>query len=132
MNLMTDRPNQAEEYDVTNFKPREDYSEEEIEQMEQSKLKCLEALQKKKKTNSETLSRLNSCGYNFQSIDEVKDMVFSIFGDEIPTLLCELENYIHNFKQYERKGLEYKSLEDYIQELKSNELCIFDSNIIEP
>lgn len=45
---MTGRPNQAEEYDVTNFKPRDSYSKEEIKQMEQSKLKCLEMLQKRK------------------------------------------------------------------------------------
>lgn len=53
---MTNRPNQAEEYDVTNFKPKDDYSEEEIKQMEQSKLRCLEILQKKKNisNNQET------------------------------------------------------------------------------
>ena len=42
------RPDKAEEYDVTNFKPRGTYSKKEIEQMEQSKLKCLKMLQENK------------------------------------------------------------------------------------
>lgn len=82
--------------------------------------------------SNEILKQLNSCGYKFRSIDEVEEMVFRIFGDEIPTLLYELKNYIYNFKQYENKGIKYKSLEDYIQELKNNEFCIFDNNILAP
>lgn len=43
---MAIRPDGAEEYDVTNFKPRGTYTKEEIEKMENAKLKCLELLKK--------------------------------------------------------------------------------------
>jgi hypothetical protein len=46
MDSMAIRPDGAEEYDVTNFKPRGTYTKEEIEKMENAKLKCLELLKK--------------------------------------------------------------------------------------